>query len=161
MNCVLLDTKRFKQVNYDNNIHNLDKFRKCLNYLKRKGSLEQEIYARIRPSAAVTPTLYGLLKIHKEDCPCRPVLASTDCNTYECASWLSEILSPLWQHPTNLKDTFEFVDRMQQVKFKNNFVMLSFDVKSLFTNIPVDFVAAIILKEIYGSDSTKKVYSLT
>ena len=26
MNCVLSDTKRFKLVNYDNNIHNLDKF---------------------------------------------------------------------------------------------------------------------------------------
>ena len=161
MNCVLSDTKRFKQVNYDNNIHNLDKFQKCLYYLKRKGSLEQEIYDRIKPSAAVTPTLYGLPKIHKENCPCHPVLASTDCYTYECALWLSEILSPLRQHPTNLKDTFEFVDRMQQVKFKNNSVMVSFDVKSLFTNIPVDFVTDIILKEIYGSDSTKKVYGLT
>ena len=81
--------------------------------------------------------------------------------THECASWLSEILSPLRQHPTNLKDTFEFVDRMQLVKFKNNSVMASFDVKSLFTDILVDFVTDIILKEIYGSDSTKKVYGLT
>ena len=39
--------------------------------------------------------------------------------------------------------------------------MVSFDVKSLFTNIPVDFVTDIILKEIYGSDMTKKVYGLT
>ena len=39
--------------------------------------------------------------------------------------------------------------------------MVSFDVKSLFTNILVDFVTDIILKEIYGSDSTKKVYGLT
>ena len=39
--------------------------------------------------------------------------------------------------------------------------MVSFDVKSLFTNIPVDFVTNIILKEIYGSDLTKKVCSLT
>ena len=38
--------------------------------------------------------------------------------------------------------------------------MVSFDIKSLFTNIPVDFVTNIILKEIYGSDSTKKVYGL-
>ena len=50
---------------------------------------------------------------------------------------------------------------MQQAKFKNNSVMVSFDVKSLFTNIPVDFITDIILKEFYGSDSTKKVYGLT
>ena len=160
MKSVLSDTKRFKQVNYEN-IRNLDKFQKCLYYLKQKGSLKQEIYDRIRPSAAITPTLYGLPKIHKEDRSCRPVLASTDCYTYECASWLSEILSPQRQHPTNLKDTFEFVEQMQQVKFKNNSIMVPFDVKSLFTNIPVDFVTDIILKEIYGSDSTKKVYGMT
>ena len=70
-------------------------------------------------------------------------------------------MSPLRRHPTNLKDTFEFVERIQQVKFKNNSVMVSFDVKSLFTNIPVDFVTGLILNEIYGSDSTKKVYELT
>ena len=50
---------------------------------------------------------------------------------------------------------------MQLAKFKNNSVMVSFDVKSLFTNIPVDFVTDIILNKIYGSDSTKKVYGLT
>ena len=38
---------------------------------------------------------------------------------------------------------------------------MSFDVKSLFTNIPVDFVTGLILNEIYGSNSTKKVYGLT
>ena len=141
--------------------HKTITFQKCLYYLKRKGSLEQEIYDRINPSAAVTPTLYGLPKIHKENCFCRPVLASTDCYTYECASWLSKILRPLRQHSTNLKNAFEFVQRTQQVKFKNNSVMVSFDVKSLFTNIPVDFVTDINLREIYGSDSTKEVYDLT
>ena len=36
-----------------------------LYYLQRKGSLEQEIYDRITLSAAVTPTLNGLPKIHR------------------------------------------------------------------------------------------------
>ena len=39
--------------------------------------------------------------------------------------------------------------------------MVSIDLKRLFTNIPADFVTEIILEEIYGSDSTKKVYGLT
>ena len=39
--------------------------------------------------------------------------------------------------------------------------MVSFDVKSQFTNTPVDFVTGLILNEIYGSDSTKKIYGLT
>ena len=39
--------------------------------------------------------------------------------------------------------------------------MVSFDVKSLFTNIPEDFSTDNILNKIYGSDSKKKVYGLT
>ena len=39
--------------------------------------------------------------------------------------------------------------------------MVSFDVKSLFTNIPVNFVTGLICNEIYGSESTEKVYGLT
>ena len=74
-----------------------------------------------------------------------PGLALTDCYIYKCASWLSKILSPLRQHPTNLKDTFEFVKQKQQVKFKNNAVMLSFDVKRRFTNISADLVMDLIL----------------
>ena len=70
MNCVLSDTKRFKQANHDNNIHNLDKFESVCTVLKQKGSLKQQIYDRTKPSAAVTPTVYGLPKINEEDCPC-------------------------------------------------------------------------------------------
>jgi len=36
--------------------------------------------------------------------------------------------------------------------------MVSFDVKSLFTNIPIDFVIEI---DIYGDSSDKKFYGLT
>ena len=39
--------------------------------------------------------------------------------------------------------------------------MVSFGVKSLFINIPVDFVTGLNLNEIYGNNSTKKVYGLT
>ena len=39
--------------------------------------------------------------------------------------------------------------------------MVSFVVKSLSTNIPVDFVTDLMLREVYGSDSTKKIYGFT
>ena len=39
--------------------------------------------------------------------------------------------------------------------------MVSFDAKSLLTNIPVNFVTDKNLKETYGRDSTKKVCGLT
>ena len=69
-------------------------FQNCLNRLKRGKHLDEDIYERIRPFAAVTPTLYGLPKTHKEACSSRPVLASNDCFHYKCALWLNEVLNP-------------------------------------------------------------------
>ena len=60
------------------NVRNLEKFQNCLNRLKRGKHLDEDIYERIRPFAAVTPTLYNL---PKQACKCRPVLASNDCLT--------------------------------------------------------------------------------
>ena len=72
--------------------------------------------------------------------------ASYDSFAYECAVWLSEILTPLREHPSNIKDTFDFVTRILSSKPAPNH-MVSFDVKSLFTNIPIDFVIDQILEK--------------
>ena len=161
MNAILLDSKRLTLVKSKKNVRNLEKFQNCLNRLKRGKHLDKDIYERIRPFAAVTPTLYGLSKTHKKAYPCRPVVASNDCFSYKCASWLNEILNPLRQPPTNIKDTFEFVKRIQESSHKQNSIMVSFDVESLFTNIPVDFVIDLILNKIYDSNLSKTFHGLT
>ena len=148
-------------VKSDKNVRNLEKFQNCLNQLKRGKHLDEDICERFRPFAAVTPTLYGLPKTHKEASPCRPVLASNDCFNYKCASRLNEIFNPLRQHQTNIKDKFEFVKQIQESSTKQNSIMVSFDVKSLFTNIPVDFVIDLILSKIYHSDLSKTFHGLT
>ena len=71
---------------------------------------------------------------------------SYDSFSYECAVWLSEISTPLREHPSNMKDTFDFISRIFHFKPGPNH-MISFDVRSLFTNIPLDFVIDQILKK--------------
>ena len=90
-----------------------------------------------------------------------PVLASNDRFNYMCASWLNEILNPLRQHPRNIKDTFDFVKRLQESSTKQNPIMVSFDVKSLFSNNSVDFVIDLILKKICDSNLSKTFHGLT
>ena len=75
-----------------------------------------------------------------------------DSFAYECAAWLSEILTPLREHPSNIKDTFDFVTRILSSKPAANH-MVSFDVKSLFTNIPIDFVIDQILEKSFPDNS--------
>ena len=161
MNAILSDEKRFTLVKNDKNVRNLEKFQNCLNRLKRGKYLDEDIYEHIRPFIAVTPTLCGLPKTHKEACPCHPVLASYNCFNYKCASWLNKILNPLRQHPTNIKDMFEFDKQIQESSRKQNSIVVSFDVKSLFTKIPVDFVIDLILNKIYDSNLSKTFHGLT
>ena len=146
MEQILRNKNLFQPVDSDDNISSLAKFQQFLYRLKKGGALQTEISNRIRPAAAATPTLYGLPKIHKEGTPCRPILASYDSFAYECAVWLSEFLTPLREHSSNIKNTCDFVTRILSSKPGPNH-MVSFDVKSLFTNIPIDFVIDQILEK--------------
>ena len=66
-------------------------------------------------------------------------------------SWLSEILTPLRQHTSVVKDTFDFLNDISGLSI-NNKIMASFDARSLFTNIPVQLTINLILDQIYAQD---------
>ena len=70
---------------------------------------------------------------------------------HECAKWLSEILTPLRHHSTTVKDTFDFLHRLDSISIDDK-IMGSFDVRSLFTNIPVNFTINLILENIFTND---------
>ena len=75
---------------------------------------------------------------------------------------LSKCLSELRRHPSTAKDTFEFLRITDDYELDRNRIMCSFDVfdvKSLFTNIPVDFTANLILDKVV-SDKEDKFHGL-
>ena len=138
------DRTTFQSANHNNNLQQLQKFQQFLARLKKRKAIDDEVYQRIRPISASTPTLYGLPKIHKNDTPLRPILSSVGSYNHECAKWLSEILTPLRHHSTTVKDIFDFLHRLHNISIDNK-IMDSFDVISLFTDIPVDFTINLIL----------------
>ena len=91
MNKILSNKTQFQKESVDNNIANLTKFQRFLYDLKRNQFLKKDIYDRIRPISALTPTLYGLPKMHKEGFSSRSISASNRRYTYDCAVWLNEI----------------------------------------------------------------------
>ena len=158
MKQILNDQSKFKQVSDNNCLKQLSRFQNFLARLKRVGAIDLMTYKRIRPVSTSVPTLYGLPKIHKENNPLRPILSSTGSYQHECAAWLSEILSPLREHHTAVKDTFDFLDKIKDINIRDK-TMSSLDVKSLFTNIPVNFTINLILEAIFVND-VKKFYGL-
>ena len=155
MEDILNDDKTFKKVPFDDNIGNLQKFQQFLYRSKKNGCLDDDVYQSLRPTAASTPTLYGLPKLHKTGIPLRPILASTGSFTYKSAKWLSDKLASLRDHPTNLKDSFEFMDQIRKIDNLHTKTLVSFDVKSLFTNIPIDFTIKLVLNQLFHDEQSK------
>ena len=152
---ILKDKTKFQPKKSNANLENLKKFHGFLSRLKRKGALGENVYNEIRPTAAVTPALYGLPKVQKDNIPLRPILCSIGSFTYQCDSWLSKSLSELRWHQSTAKDTFEFLRIIADHELHRNRIMCSFDVKSLFTNIPVDFTVNLILDKVFADKRNK------
>ena len=62
---------------------------------------------------------------------------------------------PLREHDSNIKDTFDFQEKLSNMVNLSSKILASFDVKSLFTNIPVNFTIQIILQKLFPDKSTR------
>jgi hypothetical protein len=100
--------------------------------------------------------LYGLPKIHKDGCPLRPIISAVGTYNYKLAKFLVEILSPLLEKDEHtIKDTFDFVNKISSLDLDPEDQMVSFDVVSLFTNVPTDETIEDILDLAYNSEHVK------
>ena len=88
---------------------------------------------------------HGLPKIHKPSCRLRPFIANIGTVTRPSAGWLAQHLCPylgtFWE--THLSNTQQFKEKTLQfssLNSLNSVKMLSLDIVSLFTNMPVSDV---------------------
>ena len=93
--------------------------------------------------------LYGLPKVHKTGCPFRPIVSSVNTYNYNLASFLVNVLKPIYTNQFTIKDSFTFLDWVKAHQH-NNEMMCSFDVCSLFTNVPLDETIEISLTKLYS-----------
>ena len=110
----------------------------------------------IRPTGLQRPRMYGLLKTHKEGIPLRPILSMTGLSHHEFGKWLAGLLQPVLERFSShcISDSFTFAMTMQNLDIDPNVFMCSFDVSSLFTNVPLDESIKICSEALYDqSDS--------
>ena len=81
--------------------------------------------------------MYGLPKVHKVDVPLRPILSANNTPTYNLAKYLVSILTPFTCNEYTIKNSFEFAREVTSINNSNSCHMCSFDVQSLFTQIPL------------------------
>ena len=108
-----------------------------LKKLKSSGELSSAEYKLLYVNTAVTPRFYSFIKTHKPNNPIRPIVSFIDSPTYQTAKFLNKILSPLTDDaPQKLKNSAEVNELLENVIIPSDHTLVSFDVRSLFTNIP-------------------------
>ena len=107
--------------------------------LSRSGAVPGPLYERIRSSAGKIPLLYGLPKVHKPETSLRPIVSFVNSLTYQLSKHLVSILAPLvGKSASHVRNSAEFATFIAGQSLPRGTLLVSFDVVSLFTKVPVD-----------------------
>ncbi|XP_046841017.1 uncharacterized protein LOC124435112 [Xenia sp. Carnegie-2017] len=155
MDTLLSDTTKFQPLNGDPvkvTLQRENQVKSLLKKLKDANSIGQETYKELYPTGSRIGILYCLPKIHKCNIPLRPILSSINHYSYKLAKFFIPLLKPFTISDLIIKDSFSFVEEILNCDINSsNVVLASFDVVSLFTNIPVDETIHIISKSIFNN----------
>ena len=118
-----------------------------LKKIKTEGGLSEATYKRLYHTGAGSPKFYGLPKVHKQGTPLRPIVSSIGAATYQTAKELSRILKPLvGRSKHHIHNNQDFLQDLKSNQLASDEVMMSFDVKALFTSVPIEPALKIIEK---------------
>jgi hypothetical protein len=143
------DTTKFKKLKNENTLKIENKLNRILINLKKHGHISEDTYKHLRSSGSTPGLFYGLPKIHKPSVPLRPIISGVGTPCHKMASYLAKYLSPLAISNSTLKDTFDFTNSLLNMDSNQCRFMVSFDVTSLFTCVPLNEVIDLILQYIY------------
>ena len=124
--------------------------------------LGPETIEKLTPSGSSPGKMYGLVKVHKNNNPSRPVVSMIGTPVYQLAKFLDAIIKPDIPQTYMFKSNKQFLDRINNFQFDANQKLISFDVSSLFTNVPLEETIQLITKRIYNSkhqDVKKQILS--
>ena len=116
----------------------------------------EEVSKRLMPSGTSMGKLYGTCKVHKENYPLRPIVSMINTPEYNLARYLDGIIKPLIPSKYSISSNVEFLEQLRNVEYEDGDFCISYDVVSLFTNVPLDLTISIVADELYADDNINK-----
>ena len=158
----LLNQQTYRKIKEDPTSRQKAKLIRMLKKIKAEGGISEEKYKKMYPMGAGSPKFYGLPKIHKQDIPLRPIVSSTGTVSYNTSKELANILKPLVGWTTHhLKNTKDFIDQIKDVKLLPDETIISYDIKALFTSVPIQPVINIIKNKLENDKNLKSRTSMS
>ncbi|XP_055527465.1 uncharacterized protein LOC129720078 [Wyeomyia smithii] len=98
--------------------------------------IDQKIAKSLKTYNSTCPRIYGQPKAHKNNLPLRPVVPNYSAPTYKLCKYIANILSTSLTSRYNTFSSFELCEELKTIILPENYIMVSLDVVSLFTNVP-------------------------
>ena len=147
MEKLLEDKTTYKTIRGDPTQKLQNKNNKLIQDLFKQEIIDYKLKKKLTCDAAIAPRLYGLPKIHKPGTPLRPVSSSVDVPCYKLSKHIGEILKNTISKTYNIKNSIELKEQIQNITLNGDDIQVSFDVISLFTNIPIYLAIKNIMAE--------------
>ena len=114
---------------------------------------EPKFFDKFIRNNCILARFYGLPKIHKPECPLRPIISNVGTATRSLAGWLASILTRYLGtfSGAHLRNSIHFKEKMvefAQSNSLNNSKLVSLDVTALYTNVPLEPVLNFIDQKI-------------
>ncbi|XP_071441632.1 uncharacterized protein [Hetaerina americana] len=123
--------------------------------LIKKSNIPTEISRNLRPQAPAPPRMYGLPKIHKTGIPLRPIVSAIGSPTYNLAKYLTGVLAPhVGNCSHHVKNSADFINTLRGIHLNPSDIMISLDVVSLFTRVPLQETLSLLEKK-FDADTVK------
>ena len=133
------------------------KIQKAVRKIKNKPSPKE--YLNIYPTGSSPGKFYGTAKKHKltptgttDDLSILLIISNIGTASYQLAKYLAKLLPPRSKSEYTVDNNVEFINDIKSEKVPTGHSFKSFDVKSLFTNVPLDYTINIIISRIYDDN---------
>ena len=104
---------------------------------KKENLLSKKLADGLKSVSSNPPKFYISPKIHKENNLGRPVINSINCHTSEISLFVDHHLQPLVREiPSYIKDTNDFINKIDNFAVPPDSYLARMDVKSLYTSTP-------------------------
>ena len=115
---------------------------------KIKSDIGDKLYSNLFTSGSQPGVMYCLPKVHKVGNPFRLIISSINTAGYNLAKFLIPMINPLTKNNYTIENSTKFVNEVSSMSFPTGFTMASFDVTSLFTNVPLKETTQIIINKL-------------
>jgi len=136
---MLQDTNTYIKIKKDPTRKMIGDLRGLLTRWRNAEYISVSKYRSLYCSDGILPRAYGLPKIHKQGRAYRLIVSSIDSPFYALSSFLQRLLTEnIPRTSSHVENSFQLIEKLRNIHIEDNYTLISLDVISLFTNIPLE-----------------------